>query len=438
MFNKKRSNVLRILTLFILIATVLMFTACGKKDSGIAVTAMEVTGAQNVSTIETLGGTLQMTAAVTPANATNKNVTWTIVDGTGNATVSVSGLVTALTNGTVTVTAASVSNKTVKGSKQLTITNQVNVAMDATLTALTIDGIAVMGFTPLTNDYAKVLSDEVTATPVVVATKYASSATVVIVPAADVTSSVEQDRITTITVTSGDGVSVRVYSVQFETAIHKVGLRSAGDYVILGVTGISTASTSAITGNIAVCPAPATYITGFALTIDATETFSTSSQITGSAFAFDYAAPTPGNLINAFGAMGIAYLDAGGRSSNYNELFAGDLSSKTLTTGVYKWGTSAKINTDLTLSGSATDVWIFQISGGLTMAVNTKIVLAGGALAENVFWQVSNTVAMGADAEFAGVVLGGSNISLGTNASVNGQLFAQTAVTLDANIIVKP
>src|SRR5580658_1544741 len=47
-----------------------------------------------------------------------------------------------------------------------------------------------------------------------------------------------------------------------------VNLGTAGDFVILSKSGISTVPTSAVTGNLGVSPAAATYITGFSLTAD--------------------------------------------------------------------------------------------------------------------------------------------------------------------------
>ena len=44
----------------------------------------------------------------------------------------------------------------------------------------------------------------------------------------------------------------------------------------------------------------------------------------------------------------------------------------TLAPGVYKWGTGLLIPTDVTLTGSATDVWIFQIAQDLTMSSATQ------------------------------------------------------------------
>ena len=146
-----------------------------------------------------------------------------------------------------------------------------------------------------------------------------------------------------------------------------VNLAAAGDYVILAKTGISTVPTSAVTGNLGVSPAAATFITGFSLTADATNVFSTSPQVTGKVYAADYAAPTPSNLTTAVGDMQLAFTDAAGRAPDVTELGAGNIGGMTLAPGVYKWGTGLLIPTDVTLDGSATDVWIFQIAQDLTM-----------------------------------------------------------------------
>jgi hypothetical protein len=217
-----------------------------------------------------------------------------------------------------------------------------------------------------------------------------------------------------------------------------VNLGAASNYVILAKTGISSVPNSTVTGDIGVSPIAATAITGFSLTMDATNVFSVSNQITGKAYASDYASPTPSNLTTAISNMETAYTDAAGRAVNYTELYGGDISGKTLTAGVYKWGTGVLINSDVTLNGGANDVWIFQIARGITQANDTKIILTGGAQAKNIFWQVAETVSIGTDAHFEGIILDQTNITLGTNASINGRLLAQTAVTLNKSTVVAP
>lgn len=80
------------------------------------------------ATITTNAGTLQMATQFYPANTTNQAVTWSIVPGTGAASISASGLVSAIGNGTVYAKAVSVANPLLMDSLQLTISNQtVNV-----------------------------------------------------------------------------------------------------------------------------------------------------------------------------------------------------------------------------------------------------------------------------------------------------------------------
>ncbi|HLG26388.1 MAG TPA: ice-binding family protein [Paenisporosarcina sp.] len=217
-----------------------------------------------------------------------------------------------------------------------------------------------------------------------------------------------------------------------------VNLGMAGNYAILAKSGISSVPNSAITGNIGVSPIDSTAITGFSLTIDATNEFSVSTQVTGKAYASDYASPTSSNLTTAVSNMETAYSDAAGRAVDYTELYTGDISGQTLTAGVYKWGTGVLINSDVTLHGGPNDVFIFQIAKGITQANGTKIILTGGAQAKNIFWQSSEAVTIGTGSHFEGIILGKTNISMGTNASINGRLFAQTAVTLIKSTVVAP
>ena len=244
---------------------------------------------------------------------------------------------------------------------------------------------------------------------------------------------------TTVSVVKADDVVVPEEPVDEEeevVSIDPVNLGVAGDYAILAKTGISSVPDSKITGNIGVSPIDATGITGFALTADSTNVFSTSTQVIGKVYASNYTAPTESNLTTAVSNMETAYTDAAGRAAGYTELHSGDISGKTLVPGVYKWGTDVLINSDVTLEGGANDVWIFQVARGITQASDTKIILKGGAKAENIFWQAAETVSIGTGAHLEGTILSMTNIALDTNASINGRLLAQTAVTLDQNTVV--
>ncbi|MCW3099997.1 MAG: hypothetical protein JWL77_5615 [Chthonomonadaceae bacterium] len=217
-----------------------------------------------------------------------------------------------------------------------------------------------------------------------------------------------------------------------------VNLRTAGNYVILTETGITNVPGSAITGNLGVSPIAASAITGFGLIYPAGSPFSLSAQVVGKIYAADYGSPTPANLTQAVGDMETAYLDASGRKSpDYTELAVGDIGGLTLRPGLYKWSSTVTIPKDVTLNGGPTDVWIFQISGDVTEASAAKVILTGGALAKNVFWQVAGVVALGTTAHMEGVVLSKTAITLNTGASVNGRLMAQTNATLIMNTVVE-
>jgi hypothetical protein len=239
---------------------------------------------------------------------------------------------------------------------------------------------------------------------------------------------------------SGSGPAPVSLTPSGDSVVTPGDLGAAGNYVILSKTGISNVTGSSITGNVGVSPAAASYITGFSLVPDATNVFATSSSVIGGGkvYAADYTAPTPSNLTTAIGNMETAYTDAAGRNPpDFIELGTGNIGGLTLAPGLYKWGTSLTIPTDVTISGSATDVWIFQIAGNLTMASAKSVILSGGAQAKNIFWQVAGSVTIGTTSHFEGIILGKTAVAFQTSATINGRIFSQTATTLDNNTVTQ-
>ena len=100
----------------------------------IAVSSISVSGAGGASIITSINGTLQLSALVLPANASDKNITWSITNGTGQATINSSGLVTGLTNGNVTAIATSTDGSGVYGSLVITIASQMIPVTNITVT----------------------------------------------------------------------------------------------------------------------------------------------------------------------------------------------------------------------------------------------------------------------------------------------------------------
>lgn len=234
----------------------------------------------------------------------------------------------------------------------------------------------------------------------------------------------------------------------------KVDLGFAEDYVILAKTGISTVPDSAITGDIAVSPIAAASMTGFSMTKDLSDTFSTSNQITGQAFAADYKAPIPSQLTTAVSAMETAYTNAAGRV-NPNAaridlgggLLGGDFGGATapLTPGVYTFGSNVQITSNIFFEGTglgpdegATDVFIIQIAGNLLQAANYNVELSNGALASNIFWQVAGSAKVGAGAHMEGILLIKTDILFETQSSLNGRVFSQTACNLQKATLTQP
>src|SRR5450830_1445933 len=218
-----------------------------------------------------------------------------------------------------------------------------------------------------------------------------------------------------------------------------VDLGTAGSFVILSESGITDVPPSIITGNIGTSP-----ISGAAIGV-------TQAEVTGTIYSDDAAGPSgritdPTLLTTAVNDMYTAYTNAAGVTAPapVTELGAGDISGMTLAPGVYKCSTGVLINSNVTLSGGANDVWIFQIAGDLKIAsagdvtIGIKVVLKGGAQASHVFWQVQGSnfgATLGTYSTFNGNILSAKQIIMQTGAVLNGRALAQTQVTLDHNTV---
>ena len=212
-----------------------------------------------------------------------------------------------------------------------------------------------------------------------------------------------------------------------------VDLGLASDFVILSKSGITNVYKSTITGDVGSSP-----ITGAAILV-------TCAEVVGAIYSVDAAGPLPCRVTNAT-RLGIAvlnmqtaYTDAAGRSNpDFLNLGAGNIGGKTLTPGLYKWTTAVVIPTNITISGSSTDIFIFQIAGTLKMSSAVRITLTGGAKAKNIFWVTAGAVTLGTTSHFEGNILGQTGINMQTGATMNGRMLAQTAVTLQMNTVTKP
>ncbi|KKW10933.1 MAG: hypothetical protein UY50_C0024G0023 [Parcubacteria group bacterium GW2011_GWA2_49_9] len=230
-----------------------------------------------------------------------------------------------------------------------------------------------------------------------------------------------------------------------------VNLLTAGNFSILTKTGITNTGshTTSITGNIGSSPITAAAMDNVFCTEIAGTIYGVDAAYTGSGAASCFKGnPPSGNktvVDNAVLDMEAAYTDAAGRAGPDGlNVGAGTLSAGTIfTPGLYKWTTDVSVTGTTTLSGGASDIWIFQISGNLNLssagsiATGVHIALTGGAVASNVFWQVGGATGatLGTYSTFNGTILSAKQIILQTGAVLNGKALAQTQATLDANTV---
>jgi hypothetical protein len=233
-------------------------------------------------------------------------------------------------------------------------------------------------------------------------------------------------------------LALLVPALSFSSPLEKVELGSTARYAVLAGSLISNIPGSAITGDVALSPSAGSMITGFG-----------ANEITGTVFTVDQTGPAgsvaaASALTTAKGDLTIAYDDAAGRTPVPSGPFlnpgAGDIGGLTLVPGLYKFTSSLAVTgSDLTLSGDANDVWIFQIGSGLNVGNGIKVVLAGGAQAANIFWQVGTSATLGTTSVFQGTIMADQSISLNTGATLYGRAFASTAaVTLASSTVTRP
>ena len=198
-------------------------------------------------------------------------------------------------------------------------------------------------------------------------------------------------------------------------------LGAAGSYAVLAAATVTNTGASAITGDLGL--SPGTAVTGFP-----------PGTLAGTQHIADPVAAQAQLDLTA------AYNDAAGRTVGAIML-AGNLGGMTLAPGLYKSTSSLEISSgDLTLDaqGDVNAVYIFQMGSTLVTTVGRKVILAGGAQAANIYWQVGSSATLGVSSVFKGNILAMASITATTGASVEGRLLARTAaVTLDNNTVLR-
>jgi hypothetical protein len=203
-----------------------------------------------------------------------------------------------------------------------------------------------------------------------------------------------------------------------------VPLGTAANFVVLaGSTVTNTGPTIISLGDLGLSPGSA--VTGFppgTLTSPAvmhiTDPTAAQAQLDLTT-AYNYAAGLPGGAV-----------------------LAGDMSGLTFTPGLYKTSSTVMLssgNVTLDAQGNANAVFIFQIGSTLTTLGSTHVILAGGAQAKNIFWQVGSSATLGTNSFFMGTILALQAVTLDTGANLTGRALARNAaVTLDTSTVTGP
>jgi hypothetical protein len=227
-----------------------------------------------------------------------------------------------------------------------------------------------------------------------------------------------------------------------------VDLQSTDRFGILAGVGVSNNAGASIIYNmdVGIYPGNQTSITGFNV-IDG----GPGIIINGDFYAADGGPSVAAMLLQAKNDLTSVYLFTEAATIPAPAILAGDQGGKTLTPGIYKSTSSLLIQSgNLTLDalGEPNAVWIFQIasdfttvgSGPFPSPTGGNVILAGGAQAKNVYWQVGSSVIIGDYTSFNGNILALTSITMNAYSEAVGRMLCQNgSVTLTStNIINKP
>src|SRR5664280_2885098 len=205
-----------------------------------------------------------------------------------------------------------------------------------------------------------------------------------------------------------------------------VNLGSAAHFAILAGAAITTTGGGTINGDVGAYP-----IAGSGIGV-------TAAQVHGTIYAVDATGPTgaviaPALLLTAKNDLTTAMNDAAGRTPvpgdpDHLNPNGGNIGGLNLAPGLYKFtGTASITGADVFLTGGPDDVWIFQIAADLQVGSMRNVILAGGAQARNIFWQVGTSVNIGTFAVFKGTIMSDQGIVMMTSSTLEGRALAFTA-----------
>jgi hypothetical protein len=208
-----------------------------------------------------------------------------------------------------------------------------------------------------------------------------------------------------------------------------INLGTAGNFAVMATSSISSTGPTLVNGDVGLHPGTSQGIPP--------------AQVNGTIHIND---PV---VTQAQADLLAAYNDAVSRSTNA-QVLPGNMGGLTFTPGLYVNSTSVLIMgagpsniVTLDAQGDPNAVFIFKMGSTLTTAPASQVVLAGGAKAGNIFWQVGTSATIDTTTMFYGNVLAATSITVNTGAIVEGRLFAGSAggagsATINASTITVP
>lgn len=225
---------------------------------------------------------------------------------------------------------------------------------------------------------------------------------------------------------AADGVWT--FTTGTQIAQDPIDLGDAADFAVMATASITSTGTTDVTGDVGLNPGTSQGIP--------------TAQVHGGIHVNDPAA------ISARADLLSAYNDAVSRTITSIAL-AGNMGGITYTPGLYTNLGSVLIsgsgpNNIVTLDaqGDPNAVFIFKMSTTLTTAPGAQVVLAGGAKAANVFWQVGSSATLDTTTTFKGSILASVTITVNAGSNIEGRLLAGSnsdgSVTLNSTTITVP
>ena len=200
-----------------------------------------------------------------------------------------------------------------------------------------------------------------------------------------------------------------------------VDLGTAASYAVLAGSTFATTGPSVLRGDLGFLNG--LVVTGFP-----------PASLNGAVHISD-AAATKANLDVSSAFAGLAARSAG------RYALPAELGGFTLAPGLYASPGLTFAAGDLTLDakGDPSAMFIFQSASDLALPAGRKVLLTGGAVPANVFWQVGGAATLGTFATMNGTIVASGAIAVGTGTIVNGRALSQGGpITLDSVTVLRP